>query len=144
MNVCRSNYFRRSKKKSREKKARESLVKVRDEFTCVKDNIEMIARDVQELISHKSEILKKTYSNKNLKNMYKILMMTFAKAYDSYNKGVVISNLVYPLFESFSLIYGAINTAEVYKKMINFIACISVKPDNTILRFFLFFLGLDR
>jgi hypothetical protein len=53
MNVCRSNYFRRSKKKSREKKARESLVKVRDEFTCVKDNIEMIARDVQELIFHK-------------------------------------------------------------------------------------------
>lgn len=75
--------------------------------------------------------------------MYKILMMTFAKAYDSYNKGVPITNLVYPLFESFSLIYGAINTAEVYKKMINFIACISVKPDNTILHFFLFFLGLD-
>lgn len=71
-------------------------------------------------------------------------MMTFAKAYDCYNKGVIITNLVYPLFESFSLIYGAINNAEVYKKMINFIAWISVKTDNTILRFFLFFLGLDR
>lgn len=28
--------------------------------------------------------------------------------------------------------------------MINFIACLSVKTDNTIFKFFLFFLGLDR
>lgn len=76
--------------------------------------------------------------------MYKILMMTFAKAYDYYNKQVTITNLVHPLFESLSLIYGAINTTEVYKKMISFIASISVMPENTILRFFLFFLGLDR
>lgn len=53
MNVCRSNYFRRSKKKSRERVGRESKVEVKDEFTCVLDNIEMIARDVRELIVHK-------------------------------------------------------------------------------------------
>ena len=37
-------------------------------------------------------------------------MMTFAKAYDCYNKGVLLTNLVYPLYESFSLVYGAINS----------------------------------
>ncbi len=58
----------------------------------------MIARDVQQLILHKEELLKKVINNKNIKNIYKILMMTFAKAYDCYNKGVVITNLVYPLF----------------------------------------------
>lgn len=69
--------------------------------------------------------------------------MTFAKAYDCYNKGVLLTNLVYPLYESFSLIYGAINSTEVYKKMINFIACLTANNDNVILKFFLFFLGLD-
>jgi hypothetical protein len=85
----------------------------------------------------------KVINSKSLKNIYKILMMTFAKAYDCYNKGIIIKNLVFPLFESLSLIYGAINTTEVYKKMINFIACLIVKTDNTIFKFFLFFLGLD-
>jgi len=69
--------------------------------------------------------------------------MTFSKAYDCYNKGVIITNLVYPLFESFAVVYGAINNTEIYKKMINFIASLSVNTDNTILKFFLFFLGLD-
>ena len=103
----------------------------------------MIAKDVKELLIHKEGFLRKSINNKNIKNTYKILMMTFAKAYDCYNKGVVITNLVYPLFESFSLIYGAINVIEVYKKMINFIACLSANSDNVILKFFLFFLGLD-
>jgi hypothetical protein len=77
----------------------------------VKNNIEMIARDVRDMIVHKESVLKKMINTKNIKNTYKILMMTFAKAYDCYNKGIVITNLVYPLYESFSLIYGAINFA---------------------------------
>ncbi len=71
-------------------------------------------------------------------------MMTFSKAYNSYNKGILKGNLIYPLFESFSLVYGAINSKEVYKKMINFIAALTLARENPILRFFLFFLGLDE
>ena len=37
-------------------------------------------------------------------------MMTFSKAYNSYNKGILKGNLIYPLFESFALVYGAINS----------------------------------
>ena len=70
-------------------------------------------------------------------------MMTFSKAYDAYNKGILKGNLIYPLFESFNLVYGAINNNEIYKKMINFIASLAVCRENAILRFFLFFLGLD-
>ena len=103
----------------------------------------MVAKDVKDLIVHKEALLKKTINSKNLKNTYKILMMTFSKAYDCYNKGVIITNFVYPLFESFAVVYGAINNTEIYKKMINFIASLSVNTDNTILKFFLFFLGLD-
>jgi hypothetical protein len=103
----------------------------------------MIAKDAKDLLLHKENLLKKSINNKNIKNTYKILMMTFAKVYDCYNKGLVITNLVYPLFESFSLIYGAINVTEVYKRMINFIACLSANSDNVILKFFLFFLSLD-
>ena len=110
----------------------------------MKGNIEMIAKDVRELMLTKMDYLNKTINSKSIKNMYKILMMAFAKAYDCYNKGIIISNLVFPLFESLSIIYGAINVAEIYKKMINFIACLSVKSENTILRFFLYLLGLDK
>jgi hypothetical protein len=140
LNVCRKKYYQ----KSRRYRDRGSMFKFRDEFTAVTHNIQMIAKDVKEMIVNKEDLLKKVVNNKNTKNMYKLLMMTFAKAYDCYNKGVVISNLVFPLFESFSLIYGAINTTEVYKKMIHFIACLSVKTDNSIFRFFLFLLGLDQ
>ena len=73
----------------------------------------MIVRDVDDLITHKESLLKKNLNHKNVKNTYKILMMTLAKAYDCYNKGIPITNLVHPLFETFSLIYGAINSAEV-------------------------------
>jgi len=58
----------------------------------------MIAQDVKEFLRQKENLLKKTINNKNIKNTYKILMMTFAKAYDCYNKGIVISNLAFPLF----------------------------------------------
>lgn len=71
-------------------------------------------------------------------------MMTFSKAYNSYNKGILKGNLIYPLFESFALVYGAINSNEIYKKMVNFIAALALGRDNPILRFFLFFLGLDE
>ena len=139
MNLCRNTYYKNKKKI----KERLSIFKYKDEFISVRDNIEMIAKDVKELLRQKENLLKKTINSKNIKNTYKILMMTFGKAYDCYNKGIVITNLVFPLFESFSLIYGAINVVEVYKKMINFIACLSANSDNVILKFFLFFLGLD-
>jgi hypothetical protein len=70
-------------------------------------------------------------------------MMTFSKAYDAYNKGILKGNLIYPLFESFALLYGAINNKEIYKRMVNFIAALTLHRENAILRFFLFFLGLD-
>jgi hypothetical protein len=49
-------------------------------------------------VIHREALLRKTINNKNLKNTYKILMMTFTKAYDAYNKGVLKGNLIYPLF----------------------------------------------
>lgn len=104
----------------------------------------MIAKDVKELLELRESFLIKSINHKNIKNIYKILMMTFAKAYDAYYKGKIITNLVHPLYESFSLIYGSVSPTDVYKKMIQFIGCLSVKTDNPILKFFLFFLGLDR
>ena len=68
-----------------------------------------MARDVKELLVHREPLIRKTMNTKNLKNTYKILMMTFTKAYDAYNKGVLKGNLIYPLFESFALLYGNIN-----------------------------------
>ena len=53
-------------------------------------------------------------------------MMTFTKAYDAFNKGTLKGNLIYPLFESFALLYGNINNNEIYRKMIHFIAGISL------------------
>lgn len=105
LNLCRNSYNKKAKKY----KDRVSVFKYRDEFTSVKNSIELVAKDVYDLVLHKEALLKKTFNNKNLKNTYKILMMTFSKAYDCYNKGIIITNLVYPLFESFSVIYGAIN-----------------------------------
>lgn len=49
LNMCRSNYNKKNKKF----KERVSIFKYRDEFTSVKDNIELVARDVKELILHK-------------------------------------------------------------------------------------------
>ena len=71
----------------------------------------MIAEDVGKMLAGKEEYFKKVVGSRNLKNIYKIIMMTFAKAYDCYNKGGLIGNLVFPLFESLSLIYGNINTS---------------------------------
>ena len=68
-----------------------------------------MARDVKELLVHREPLIRKTMNTKNLKNTYKILMMTFTKAYDAYSKGVLKGNLIYPLFESFALLYGNIN-----------------------------------
>jgi len=53
---------------------------------------------VKELVTNKENLLKKTINNKNIKSTYKILMMTFSKAYDAYNKGILRGNLIYPLF----------------------------------------------
>lgn len=92
----------------------------------MRDKIEFVARDVRDLVVHREALLRKTINTKNLKNTYKILMMTFSKAYDAYNKGVLKGNLIYPLFESFALLYGAINNNEIYKKMINFIASLAI------------------
>lgn len=92
---------------------------------------------------HREALLRKAINNKSLKSTYKILMMTFSKAYDAYNKGVLKGNLINPLFESFALVYGAINNNEIYKKMVSFIAALTLNRENAILRFFLFFLGLD-
>jgi hypothetical protein len=102
-----------------------------------------VARDVKELVVNREALLRKTMNSKNLKNAYKILMMTFTKAYDAYNKGVLKGNLIYPLFESFALLYGNINNNEIYRKMVQFIAGLAISRENAILRFFLFFLGLD-
>jgi len=91
--MCRNNYRR-----SRKMKDRISIMKYRNEFTCVKDNILIIAKDVSELLNSKSINLRNVINNKSLKSTYKILMMTFTKAYDYYNRGVVINSLAYPLF----------------------------------------------
>ena len=85
-----------------------------------------MARDVKNLIVHREAVLRKTINPKNIKNTYKILMMTFTKAYDAFNKGTLKGNLIYPLFESFALLYGNINNNEIYRKMIHFIAGISL------------------
>ena len=82
MNLCRNTYYKNKKKI----KERLSIFKYKDEFISVRDNIEMIAKDVKELLRQKENLLKKTINNKNIKNTYKILMMTFGKAYDCYNK----------------------------------------------------------
>ncbi len=94
MSLCRNKYYKNIKKA----KGRGSILKYKEEFTCVKDKIEMIVRDVQDLIIHKEGLLKKMLNHKNVKNTYKILMMTLAKAYDCYNKGIPITSLVHPLF----------------------------------------------
>ena len=49
LNVCRDKYY----KKGRKKRQRVSLIKYRNEFTSVKDKIEMIAKDVGEMMADK-------------------------------------------------------------------------------------------
>jgi hypothetical protein len=43
LNVCRNKYYQRGRKR----KEKGTLFKYRDEFTSVKENIEMIAKDVR-------------------------------------------------------------------------------------------------
>ena len=52
-------------------------------------------------------------------------------------------NFMIPLYETMVVIYGALPKAEIYKKMINFLAQLFCFRENPLFRSILFFLNLD-
>ena len=142
--MCRRNSFRlQERRRSRANPLEKKQDSNRQDFRELRCGLETLVVDINDMIKHKEALLRSSINRKNLKNVYKIIMNTLAKVYDYLNKGTMLESMVYPLFETFSLIYGTVNHHDIYKKMVFFLAGITLQTDNIILKFFLFLLGLD-
>ena len=105
--------------------------------------LQPIVDDVRKKIRNSTFQTKKLLVPIKHKNLFNIISSIFIKSLEMIRNKEPFKNFMVPLYEPTVVTYGALPKAEIYKKIINFLAQIYCFRENPLFKSILFFLNLD-